>query len=77
MDFNSEAVVADDGCGFQPADDREPHTIVKNIRQRHGIMCGGSPTIAPNDGGGTVVTLAVPFIPSEVELDNLEFEKEA
>ena len=41
------------------------------------MMRGGSPTIAPNDGGETVATVAALFRPSEQELDNLEYEKEA
>ena len=64
-------------AAFVPADDSEPHTTFENIRQRHEMMCGGSPTIAPNDGGETVATVAVPFRTSEQELDNLGFEKEA
>ena len=56
----SEIVVADNGRGFDPADDGEPHIALKNIRQRLEIMCGGQLTIAPNEGGGTVVTLTVP-----------------
>ena len=64
-------------AAFVPADDSEPHTTFENIRQRHEMMRGGSPTIAPDDGGGTVATVAVPFRTSEQELDNLEFGKEA
>lgn len=59
-DSGSEIVVADNGKGFAPADDSEPHTALKNIQQRLEIMCGGSLTITPNDGGGTVVTVIIP-----------------
>ena len=59
-DSGSEIVVADDGRGFTPPDDEEPHIAIKNIRQRLEIMCGGSLTIAPNEGGGTVVTVMIP-----------------
>ncbi len=59
-DSGSEIVVADNGRGFNPADDNEPHTALKNIQQRLKIMCGGSLTITPNDGGGTVVTVIIP-----------------
>ena len=34
--------------------------FLSNIRQRLELMCGGSLTITPNDGGGTVVTVAIP-----------------
>ena len=61
-DSGSEIVVADDGRGYDPADDPadDAGIALKNIRQRLEIMCGGSLTIAPNDGGGTVVTLTIP-----------------
>ena len=59
-DSGSEIVVADDGRGFTPPDDEEPHIAIKNILQRLEIMCGGSLTIAPNEGGGTVVTVMIP-----------------
>ena len=59
-DAGSEIIVADNGRGFDPADDSEPHIALKNIRQRLESMCGGSLTITPADGGGTVVTVTIP-----------------
>ena len=59
-DSGSEIIVADNGRGFNPDDDSEPHTALKNIQQRLKMMCGGSLTITPNDGGGTVVTVVIP-----------------
>ena len=59
-DSGSEIIVADDGRGLHPMDNGEPHTALENIRQRLELMCGGSLTIAPNDGGGTVVTVTIP-----------------
>ena len=59
-DDGSEISVADDGRGFDPADGSEQGLALNNIRQRLENMCGGSLTITPNDGGGTVVTLTVP-----------------
>ena len=59
-DSGSEIVVADNGRGFDPSDDNEPHIALKNIQQRLELMCGGSLTIKPNDGGGTVVTVTIP-----------------
>ncbi|MBQ3355655.1 MAG: hypothetical protein IJG45_00885 [Oscillospiraceae bacterium] len=59
-DAGSEIVVADDGRGFDSSDDSVPHITLNNIRQRLKSMCGGSMTITPNDGGGTVVTLTIP-----------------
>jgi len=56
----SEITVADNGHGYDPADDDEPHIALKNIRQRLELMCGGRLTITPNDGGGTVVTVTIP-----------------
>ena len=59
-DSGSEITVADDGRGFDCADDSEPHIALKNIRQRLDIMCGGNLTITSNDGGGTLVTVTIP-----------------
>lgn len=59
-DSGSEIIVADDGRGYQPLGDGEAHTALINIRQRLEFMCGGSLTIAPNEGGGTVVTVTIP-----------------
>ena len=56
----SEITVADDGRGFDVGADSEPGVALQNIRQRLELMCGGSLTITPNEGGGTVVTLTVP-----------------
>ncbi len=58
-DSGSEIVVEDDGRGFDPAADSEGHLALNNIRQRLEIMCSGTLTIAPRDGGGTVVTVTV------------------
>ena len=60
IDYGSEIIVADNGRGFDPADDSEPHIALKNIHQRLEIMCGGSLTITPNDSGGTVVSVIIP-----------------
>lgn len=59
-DSGSRLVVADNGPGFDPSDKGKPHTTLNNIRQRLEMMCGGSMTIQPRDGGGTVVTVTIP-----------------
>ena len=59
-DTGSEITIADTGCGYDPANDSEPHLALNNIRQRLELMCGGSLTITPNDGGGTTVTVTIP-----------------
>ena len=56
----SEVVVADNGRGYSPAEDGEPHIALKNIQQRLEIMCGGHLAISSKEGGGTVVTLTIP-----------------
>ena len=59
-DSASEITVADDGRGYDPADDGEMHVALKNIQQRLDIMCGGQMTIAPGKDRGTVVTVTIP-----------------
>lgn len=55
-----EIIVEDDGPGFKPADDNEPHIALNNIRQRLELMCGGKLEISQRDGGGTSVKLTIP-----------------
>ena len=59
----SEIIVTDDGRGFDTADNSEVHIALDNIQQRLELMCGGSLTITPNEGGGTVVTVTIPDSP--------------
>ena len=59
-DSAAEIIVEDNGTGFNPSDGSKPHTTLENIRQRLEMMCGGSMTITPRAGGGTVVTLVIP-----------------
>ncbi|MBQ9607561.1 MAG: histidine kinase [Lachnospiraceae bacterium] len=59
-DFGAEITVEDTGPGFDPSDKSKPHTTLENIRQRLEMMCGGSMTIKPREGGGTVVTVTIP-----------------
>lgn len=59
-DSESEIIVEDDGPGFNPTDDNEPHIALDNIRQRLRLMCKGRLTIAPREGGGTSVTVTLP-----------------
>ena len=59
-DSAAEIIVEDNGTGFNPSDESKPHTTLENIRQRLEMMCGGSMTIKPREGGGTVVTLVIP-----------------
>ncbi len=59
-DNGSEIRVEDNGRGFAPSDNSEPHIALKNIQQRLEIMSGGSLTITTGDGGGTVVTETIP-----------------
>ena len=55
----SEILVSDNGPGYEPAVDNEPHIALANIRQRLEMMCGGTLDIMPRDGGGTVVRVKV------------------
>ena len=59
-DAGTEITVEDTGPGFDPDDESKPHNALANIRQRLEMMCGGSLTITPGEGGGTVVTVTIP-----------------
>ena len=59
-DAATEIIVEDNGPGFDPSDESKPHTTLTNIRQRLEMMCGGSMSITPREGGGTVVKLTIP-----------------
>ncbi|MBR2589654.1 MAG: histidine kinase [Clostridia bacterium] len=59
-DAASEIIVEDDGPGFQPADNNQPHIALKNIRERLAWMCKGELVIAQRPGGGTVVRVVIP-----------------
>ena len=59
-DIGSEIIVEDDGPGFNPVDDNEPHIALNNIRQRLEMMCKGTLMITPRDGGGTRVKVTIP-----------------
>ena len=61
-DAGTEIVVEDTGPGFDPADESTPHATLTNIRQRLQMMCNGEMTIAPRNGGGTVVKLTIPIL---------------
>ena len=60
-DLSSEIIVNDDGPGFKPTDDDEPHIALNNIRQRLELMCGGTLEIAPREGGGMSVKVTIPI----------------
>ncbi|MBQ8955760.1 MAG: histidine kinase, partial [Lachnospiraceae bacterium] len=59
-DSCTEIIVEDAGPGFDSSGESKPHTTLDNIQQRLEMMCGGSMTIKPREGGGTVVTLLIP-----------------
>ena len=55
-----EIIVEDDGPGFKPTDNNEPHIALNNIVKRLDIMCGGTLAISPAKGGGTSVKVTIP-----------------
>lgn len=55
-----EITVDDNGPGYAPAGDDEPHIALANIRERLKIMCNGELEISKRDCGGTVVTIRIP-----------------
>lgn len=56
----SEIIVEDNGPGFTPADNNEPHIALENIRRRLELLCGGMLTITSGDSGGTTVRIFIP-----------------
>ena len=55
-----EIIVEDDGPGFDPVDDNEPHIALNNIRGRLEMMCRGKLEITGREGGGTSVKVRIP-----------------
>ena len=55
-----EIIVENDGLGFTPVNDNEPHIALNNIRQRLEMMCKGKLEITPCEGGGTSVKITIP-----------------
>lgn len=56
-----QIVVENTGPDFDPEGDSGPQITLKNIQLRLEMMCEGSMTIRPRDGGGTVVKLTFPI----------------
>lgn len=69
-----EIVVEDDGPGFTPTDNNEPHIALNNIRQRLKMMCRGELLISTRPTGGTTVKVIVPVARSEDEEEGEEEE---
>ena len=64
-DKTIEIIVKDDGPGFKPSDNNEPHIALNNIRGRLEMMCSGSLTIFPRAEGGTSVKVTIPIEKAE------------
>ena len=56
----SEIVVEDNGRGFDPDDESEPHIALANIKQRLRVMCRGEMMVIQSKEGGTVIKVIVP-----------------
>ncbi len=59
-DSGSEITVEDNGTGFDPGGNNEPHIALDNIQQRLNMMCRGKMTITANNKGGTMVKITIP-----------------
>lgn len=55
-----QITVEDNGPGFTPPDEEEPHFALDNVRERLRAQCGGTLEIGARDVGGTRVTIFVP-----------------
>ena len=58
----SEIIVEDDGPGYKPKDDNEPHIALNNLYQRLELMCRGTLDISSNSEGGTLVKIIIPLV---------------
>lgn len=56
-----EIIVEDDGPGYKPKDDNEPHIALNNIRQRLEMMCKGKLEIFSGNKSGTKVKITIPY----------------
>jgi len=56
----SEVTVENDGADFDHMESGGDGVGLINVRERLALMCGGSLTINPRSGGGTIVTLWIP-----------------
>ncbi len=59
-DNGSEIIVENNGLDYQPSNDNKPHIALSNIQQRLRMMCNGELTVAPREGGGTIVKAIIP-----------------
>ena len=59
-DTSAEIIVEDDGSGYDPVEDNEPHIALNNIRQRLEMTCGGKLIICERENGGTKVVVKIP-----------------
>ena len=59
-DSGTDIIVEDNGRGIDPTGEAEPGIALENIQQMLEMMCSGSMSIKPREGGGTVVTVTIP-----------------
>ena len=60
MEAGVRITVEDNGPGYDPSKDSEPHATLESIQSRLSSMCGGTLEIVPREAGGTRVTIFVP-----------------
>ena len=60
VEDGSEIIVENDGADFDAADEGSDRIGLSSTRERIRGMCGGTLSIEPRDGGGTVVRLWIP-----------------
>lgn len=58
---DSVIIVEDNGSGNDSGTEDGLHIALTNIRERLGLMCRGTITISPREGGGTVVEVRIPY----------------
>ena len=60
LEAGAQIMVSDNGPGYAPTDDNEPHIALDNMRERLEYMCKGTLDIRSGKTGGTVVTITIP-----------------
>ena len=60
IEVDGHHTVEDTGMGLTDVDNGEPHIALDNVKERLKLFVGGTLSISPREGGGTIVTIFIP-----------------